>query len=271
MSDQLDGELVEEAPVTDGEMPAVEAVEAETAEFVVQIGDDAAPEPETTQGAPEWVKELRREARENAKRVKELERALADKAEKPAALGVKPTLAACDYDEARFADELDAWHDRKRAADDAEAKARADQDAQQRAYQERLTGYGKAKAAMPVADFDDAEAAALEKLSVTQQGIILQGCDKPELVIYGLGKATERLTALASITDPVKFAFAVAKMETQMKLTQRKGPPPPERVVTGVGSGATAVDNTLERLRDEAGKSGDYSKVIAYRNAKRAA
>ena len=262
------------AVVAEGETPSVQPETpeaAETAEFVVQIGDDPEPEPEPTQGAPEWVKELRREARENAKRVKELEKALAEKAEKPAALGAKPTLATCDYDEDRFATELDAWHERKRAVDDAEAKAKAEQEAGQRAYQERLAGYAQAKAAMPVRDFDDAEAVALDALNVTQQGIILQGCDKPELVIYALGKDATRLKALAAITDPVKYAFAVAKLETQMKLTQRKAPPPPEKVLGGNGSGVSAVDNQLDRLRDEAAKTGDYSKVMAYRNARRAA
>lgn len=255
--------------VTEGETPPVETEATEAAEFIVQIGDDPEPEPEATE-TPQWVKDVRREARENAKRVKELERQLAEREAKPAVLGAKPTLATCDYDEDRFATELDAWHERKRVTDDAEAKARAEQEASERAYQERLAGYGKAKAAMPVADFDDAEATALEALSVTQQGIILQGCDKPELVIYALGKAPERLKALAAISDPVKYAFAVAKLETQMKLTQRKGPPPPEKVLGGAGaSGVT--DNTIERLREEAGKTGDYSKVIAYRNAKRAA
>ena len=265
LDETTEAEVVE--VVTDGETPAVET-EA-SAEYVVQIGDDPEPEPEQAE-TPQWVKDVRREARENAKRVKELERLLAERDEKPAALGVKPTLATCDYDEDRFSTELDAWHERKRVTDDAEAKAKAEQEAGNRAYQERLAGYGKAKAAMPVADFDEAEAVALETLNVTQQGIILQGCDKPELVIYALGKAPERLKALAAISDPVKYAFAVAKLETQMKLTQRKGPPPPEKVLGGAGaSGVT--DNTIERLRADAEKTGDYSKVIAYRNAKRKA
>lgn len=254
--------------VTEGETPPVETEAA--AEFVVQIGDDPEPEPEQAE-TPQWVKDVRREARENAKRVKELERQLAERDAKPApTLGPKPTLATCDYDEGRFDTELAEWYERKRVIDEAEAKAKAEQEAQERAYQERLAGYGKAKAAMPVADFDEAEAVALEALNVTQQGIILQGCDKPELVIYALGKAPERLKALAAISDPVKYAFAVAKLETQMKLTQRKGPPPPEKVLGGAGaSGVT--DNTIERLREEAAKTGDYSKVIAYRNQKRAA
>jgi hypothetical protein len=258
--------------VADGETPPAEAPAPEpAAEFVVQIGDDPEPEAEPAQGAPEWVKELRREARENAKRVKDLERQLAEKAEKPAALGTKPTLASCDYDEDRFASELDAWHERKRVVDEAEAKARAEQQAGERAYQERLAGYAQAKAAMPVADFDDAEAVALDALNVTQQGIILQGCDKPELVIYALGKAPDRLKALAAISDPVKYAFAVARLETQMKLTQRKAPPPPEKVIGGGSGGPSAVDSTLERLREEAERTGNYSKVIAYRNKLRAA
>jgi hypothetical protein len=75
---------------------------------------------------------------------------------------------------------------------------------------------------------------------------------------------------LSSIKDPVKFAFAVAKLETQLKVSNRKAAPPPEKVVKGTGRVSGSVDSTLERLREEAAKSGDMSKVIAYKRQMRA-
>ena len=105
---------------------------------------------------------------------------------------------------------------------------------------------------------------AQELLSTTQQGIILQGAENPALVIYALGKNPAKLKEMAAITDPVKYAFAVSKLETQLKVTQRKAPPP-ERTVQGTGRVSGTVDSTLERLRADAERTGDYTKVVQYR------
>ena len=99
---------------------------------------------------------------------------------------------------------------------------------------------------------------------------MLQGADNPALVVYALGKNPKKAQELASIKDPVKFAFAVAKLEKDLKVTNRRAAPPPERVVSGTGRVSGAVDSTLERLREEASKSGDMTKVLAYKLKKRA-
>jgi hypothetical protein len=151
------------------------------------------------------------------------------------------------------------------------AKAEADQREQQKAWQARLDNYGKAKTELKVKDFEDAEDVSKEKLSVTQQGIILQGAENPALVIYALGKNPKKAAELGSITDPVKFSFAVAKLETQLKVSNRKSPPPPEGTVRGTGAVSGAVGNQLERLRAEAEKTGDLSKVMAFKRQQREA
>jgi len=121
-----------------------------------------------------------------------------------------------------------------------------------------------------VRDYEDAEAFALETFNVTQQGIVLQGSDNPALIIYALGKNSTKAKELASITDPVKFAFAVAKLETQLKVTNRKAAAAPERTIsTGGGRISGSVDSTLDRLREEALKTGDMSKVMAYKRSKK--
>ncbi len=119
-------------------------------------------------------------------------------------------------------------------------------------------------------DFEDAEAVAQELFSVTQQGVMLQGADNPALVVYALGRNPKKAKELAEIKDPVKFAFAVAKLEKDMKVTNRKSAPPPERVVTGTGRVSGAVDSTLERLREEAARTGNMTKVIQYKRQKKA-
>lgn len=259
----------------DGEAGAGEGqgAEGESDEVVVTIGEEAPPTEEDEHAqAPEWVRELRKKNREDQKRIRELEEQLKanQTAEtKPAALGKKPTLEDCDYDSERFEQELTAWHERKRQQDLAATEARKAEEAQQEAWKKKLEGYGTAKAALKVKDFDDAEAALQDHLNVTQQGIIVQGSENPALVVYALGKNPKKAKELGSITDPVKFAFAVAKLETQLKVTNRKAPPPPEKTVQGTGGTSGSVDSTLERLRTEAEKTGDYTKVTAYKRQKR--
>ena len=100
---------------------------------------------------------------------------------------------------------------------------------------------------------------------------MLQGADNPALVIYALGKNPKKAKELADIKDPVKFAFAVAKLEKELKVTNRRAAPPPERVVSGTGRSSGAVDSTLERLREDAARTGNMTKVIAYKAQKRSA
>jgi hypothetical protein len=123
---------------------------------------------------------------------------------------------------------------------------------------------------LKVRDYEESEAFAQDNLTVTQQGIIIQGSDNPALIIYALGKNTKRAKELASINDPVKFAFAVAKLETQLKVTTRKASTAPERTIAnGGGRLSGAIDSTLDRLRAEALQTGDLSKVMAYKRSKK--
>jgi hypothetical protein len=142
---------------------------------------------------------------------------------------------------------------------------------QRQAWQSKLDDYGKAKAELKVRDYEDAEETVQQILNITQQGVVLQGCDNPALVVYALGKNPKKTAELAKLTDPVKFAFAVAKLEKELKVTNRKAAPAPERVVSGTGRSSGAVDSTLERLREEAARTGNMTKVIAYRAQKRTA
>lgn len=240
-------------------------------DVVISIGEEAPPQEEEPR-APEWVRELRKSNREKERKIRELEAKLNATAieTKPVALGKKPTLEDCDYDSDEFEAKLAEWYERKREYDAAEATAEAQRDAEAKAWQDKLDSYAKAKASLKVRDYEDAEAFALDTFNVTQQGIVLQGSDNPALIIYALGKNTKRAKELASINDPVKFAFAVAKLETQLKVTNRKAAASPERTITsGGGRISGSVDSTLERLREEALKTGDLSKVMAYKRGKK--
>jgi hypothetical protein len=245
--------------------------EGDDNEVIVSIGEDAPP-PDEQAHAPGWVKELRKANREKEKRIRELEAKLTQTTEKkPVALGAKPKLEDFDYDADKFESALADWFERKRQADTEAQKLQQAEQAQKQAWQEKLDGYGKAKAELKVRDFEDAEAVAQELFNITQQGVVLQGADNPALVIYALGKNPKKAAELAKIEDPVKFAFAVAKLEKELKVTNRKAAPAPERMISSTGRVSGAVDSTLERLREEAARTGNMTKVIQYKAQKRAA
>lgn len=248
-----------------------EPTEEEQGEVVVTIGDEE-PDEEGQEDAPEWVRDLRKAHRELKRENRELEKKLSamEAPEKPAELGAKPKLEDFDYDTDKYEVELASWYDRKREADERDAQQRAEQEEAASAWQGRMDMYEEQKAKLNVSGFDDAEAVVLDALNETQQGIIVHGADNPALVVLAIGKSANRAKELSEIKDPVKFAFAVAKLEKDMKVSNRK-PPPPEKTVTGTGAKSGAVDSTLERLREKAAKTGDYSEVARYKRQKRQA
>lgn len=254
---------VEQVLEQDEQEPEQPQDEPDESEVVVSIGEESPPQEETR--APDWVRELRKSHRELQRKNRELEAKLTTQAPVVQPLGKKPTLEDHDYDAEKFETSLAEWYERKRKADEVAAQARLAEEQQQRQWQAKLDSYGKAKASLKVRDFDDAEEVTQQALDVTQQGIVLQGAENPALLVYALGKNPKKAAELGSIKDPVKFAFAVAKLEKDLKVTQRKAAPPPEKVVQGNAGVSGAVDSTLDRLRAEAEKSGDYTKVFKYK------
>lgn len=243
-------------------------------EVVVTIGDTPSPEDEDHESAPEWVRELRKNHRETQKRLREVEaenKKLKGAGEQPVQLGKKPKLEDFEYDTEKFETALEQWHEQKRKADAAKAEADKKAKAEEEAWQKRLDLYGENKSKLKVKDFDDAESVVLEKFSQVQQGIIVQGADNSALVFYAIGKNPSKADELVKITDPVKFAFAVAKLEKDLKVSNRKAPPPEKQVASGTAPKGGAVDSTLERLREQARKTGDFSKVNEYRRHKKKA
>ncbi len=243
----------------------------EGAELVISLGDDEPPPQANEKEAPTWLRDLRKSNREKDRRIRELEQRLstAQPAAAPVVVGEKPKLADYEFDEDKFSDALDQWHERKRKADEAVAERSRTQKAAEDAWNTKLTAYETNKKALPVRDFEDAEEAAKDLLSEVQQGIILHAAKSPEKVIYALGKNPKRLAELAAIKDPVSFAVALGGLEKDMKVTKRTAPPPPETRVRSTVSGAAAVDNQLERLRQEARQTGNYDKVTAFQREKR--
>lgn len=254
--------------------PDEDEPEDDEEERVVTIGDEEEPEaPET----PGWVKKVRKVNRklesENRRLKKELEQrsTAAQEQAPPVQLGEKPTLKSAGYDDKKYEQALISYYERKRKVDQYEAEKAAKLEGQQKSWQERQQRYATQKEAHGFKDFAEAEEMVSNTFSTTQQGIIVHGAEDSALVIYALGKNPKKLEELAKETDPVAFAFKVAKMESQLKVTDKRAPSPEKRVGKGAKAGGISgsEDQVLERLRNEAAKTGDYTKVTQYKQKKR--
>ncbi|WP_151687292.1 hypothetical protein [Acinetobacter nosocomialis] len=241
-------------------------------EFDIVVGDEKPEEQQEDdfhgQPAPQWVKDLRKGKKESDRRIKELEAKLNEK-EKPETieLGEKPTLESAGYDTEEFEKQLIDWTAKKAKFEQQEAAKREEQEKAAKAWQDKLNNYEAKKTAIKtkVRDFDEAEEIARDVLTQTQQGILLHGAEKPELLIYHLGKNPQKAKELAAITDPIQFSFAAAKIDAQIKMTARKPSTSPERKPSGSAALSGSVDNTLAKLRADAEKTGDYTKVNEYK------
>ena len=225
---------------------ATEEYEAEPA-LVVSFGDDGEDEAEATP----VIRSMRQKLKDQKARIKELEQATAEnKAVEAVQLGEKPTLESVDYDSDKFETALLEWNATKRDMD-AEKTAKAErEEAAQSRYMDRLDTYQKAKVSLGAKDFDDAEEAVRESLNTAQQSIIVANAKRPEILIYALGKNPD--------------------MESGMKVTGMSKKPTPEKRLKGGGTPPMGNGSKkLEQLRTEAEKTGDYSKVTAYKKQMR--
>lgn len=269
---QIEGLVVQTDEVEKDEVVADDVTEVteQPDELVVSIGDEPVVDSTEEQQAPDWVKKVRKRNRELEKELRETRKKLqATVYQKEPDVGEKPTLTGFDYDTDKYEQALTSWYDRKKKADERALAAKAETDRAEQEWQARLGTYQQAKVNFKAADFDEVEAVTLDLLNQTQQGIIVHGATDPALVIYALGKNEEKARELAIIKDPVKFAFAIAKLEGQLKVSTKKPATQPEGRVAGNGRPSGSIDQTLDRLREEAAKSGDYSKVTAYKRSKR--
>ncbi|MGF6643122.1 hypothetical protein [Paraburkholderia sp. GAS82] len=243
-------------------------------EFEFQFGDEAPPASGSQEdaAAPQWVKDLRKQNTEDRRRIRELEAQLQQKQPQAPAvptLGAKPKLENFDYDEGKYDEALSKWYEDKRKVDAAQDDQRKAEEARQRERDERLVTYKTEASSLKRKDFQEVESDVIAALTPDQQGILLLGADKPAAFIYTLGRYPTKLRELAAIKNPVRFAFAAAKLEKDLKVTSRNtnAKPAPEGRVES-SSGAPAVgggEKKLEQLRAEAERTGDYSKVHSYK------
>jgi hypothetical protein len=221
--------------------------------------EPAEPEPENS-----VIRQIRAELKEERRRRIEAEKAAAPK---EIEIGEKPTMASCEFDEERYEAELDAYKERKAAADrQTETQAEQSRKANE-AWQQDLAAFEAKKTGLEFEDRDEAIETVTASLP-TQWHLpaIVKAAQDPALFLYALSKSPAKQAEIAKIEDPIKLAAAVARMEGAVKVTKGRKAPEPDRPLTGSGRMPSGPDKELEKLEKEAERNGgDRTKVIAYK------
>lgn len=231
-------------------------------EFEGEVAEDETP----------LVKKLREELRDRERQLATIRKSEAPKIE----VGPKPDLDDFWHEgdpAAAFEKALVEWHDRKLKVETAEADASRAQQAREAEEQQRVINYRAKAAALPVKDFDVAEAAVVGALPQMHQSALLAYVDEPARLVYALYKHPQMLDKLAGEPDVIKALKMAWNMERNLKVTTRKKPPTPEAETIQRGSVAMTqtTDREEERLRAQAEKSGDYSALTRYKTSKKKA
>jgi hypothetical protein len=266
-AEDLDLELPQGGNDLEGGAEARTPETADEDEVLIGFEGEGDAPPQGEDSDSNLVRHLREQLRERDRQLKALK---VDSQSQKIEVGEKPTLAACDYDEARFEQELDAWKERDARAKAQEQEAIRTQQAQQEAWQKRLGELAVKKTELGVKDYDQAAEEVRTTFNELQQGMIIRAAKNPAKMIYALGKSPAKAAELAKITDPVDFIAEVARLEGKTTV-QRKSAPPPEQTVRGSAPLSRVVDKEEKRLEAEAQKTGNRTELIRYRREKREA
>jgi hypothetical protein len=271
---EQDNEEPNEDEVLEGDEKAEEE-EVEDDGLTLVFDEDK--EEEVPDEAPQWAKDLRVRNREQAKEIRETKKQLkaattqTEQDQEKLVLGEKPKLEDFGYDGELFEPALLDWHENKKKYEAQVEDAAGVEEKQNKAWNAHVNNYDTQKAEMEKDDFEEIEDVVNNKLSKIQQSIITAGPEKSAALKYSIGKNPKVLDKLAEITDPIKFAVALGRMESQMSKYKGKKPPAPEKRLNGGGASGLGGVQTLATLEKDAEKTGDRSKVHAHKRALKAA
>lgn len=240
----------------------------------LSFGDDEVEKTKEDDGG--LVKHLRRSLKDSTKEKRELQAKLAelqrqqqsDPVKPEDQIGKKPDLEDYDWDQDAFAEALIQWNAKKQEIEkEIEQKREAERQEAEK-WQNVLDNYKESKQRIRNDDFELVENVVLETLSQEQHALILASSDKPALEVYMLGKNPDDLKRLSEIKDQARFVYELAKLQaTKGPKMAGKKKPAPEKRVKGSAPRVNGKDAKLQRLREEAQRTGDFTKVAQYKRS----
>lgn len=205
-----------------------ESEETEEDEFF--FGDEKLESPtseeDDAESAPQWVKDLRKKSREDAKRIKELEKQLEEKAQAapvPTGEVKKPSLGddGIDYDEDIYEQKLTEYY---KAKSQQEAAAKSQQEQQEafiQLHNEKTAQYNERKSQVKVSGYDKAEQIVIDEVPQNIQGAIIHYAEKPEMVVLALGRNPELRKQISQTTDPVQLGRLIGNIEAKVRIAPK--------------------------------------------------
>jgi len=163
----------------------------------------------------------------------------------------KPTLVGCNYDEDKYTELLSKWLANKHQPPPSNTDV----------FSEKLAEYNVQKKALKNHEFYELK--VVNKLSNDQQAIIVAGVDDPAKFIYALGRDDSILEELSKIGNNAQFAKRVYKLEEKLARPKK---PEPEKTIKG-GASTDSNSTRLDKLRAEALRTGDVSKVVQFKRS----
>lgn len=223
-------------------------------------GDSDEKDPFAGQKAPQWIKDTRKENRELKRQLRQLQQRESQQFEQQV-LREKPTLDDHDYDSDAFEQDYAQWLTEKQQVD---AQVHAERQKYQQYHERYKADVDAIKAKAP--DYDEIELSVVDVLSEQKQGLLQMLVDNPAKVVYALGKNSPAQLERLSKLDDIQFAKQIVLMEQQMssktKSRNQNKPKPKTHELEGAAGGA---DTRLAKLEAEADRTGDRSKVAAYK------
>lgn len=266
-AEQIDDELLDDEQDIEDSQDDEQDADGEESESQDDSADDAldfsfdddgdSSDPFKGQEAPEWVKKVREENRELKRQLKQRESQQFEQQ----VLREKPTLDDHDYDSDAFEQDYAQWLTEKQQVD---AQVHAERQKYQQYHERYKADVDAIKAKAP--DYDEVELSVVDVLSEQKQGLLQMLVDNPAKVVYALGKNSPAQLERLSKLDDIQFAKQIVLMEMQMssktKSRNQNKPKPKTHELEGAAGGA---DTRLAKLEAEADRTGDRSKVAAYK------
>lgn len=239
-------EVVEQVEEVEAEAAATE--ESDDVELVIDgqaVSPTADDDVNLPDDAPNWAKELRTKYKETARKAAELEKQLqqAKPAEADPEIKERPmpelTDPDIDFDTDKLKAALADWTKEQIELEKRKATKEQSQKAEQQELDQAVQRYNndKVKAASSAADYQQAESAVVEALSIPAQAMIMQLADNAASIVLAAGRNKALLAELKALeSSPIKLAKRIGELNKSVgfapKVKQPFKPEPQARAAT---------------------------------------
>lgn len=239
-------EVVEQVEEVETETAATE--EGDDVELVIDgqaVSPTADDDVNLPDDAPNWAKELRTKYKETARKAAELEKQLqqAKPVEAEPEIKERPmpelTDPDIDFDTDKLKAALADWTKEQIALERQKSTKEQSQKAEQQELEQAVQRYNsdKVKAAAREPDYQQAESAVVEALSIPAQAMIMQLADNAASIVLAAGRNKALLAELKALeSNPIKLAKRIGELNKSVgfapKVKQPFKPEPQARAAT---------------------------------------